>query len=225
MTILEELGLTDYELRGVGAVRSSTDPFIHPLDSPPGQQKYDPQKHPPKEAMAFHEAVYKGLVCYVKLRDIAYWVEVIEAVEDAVPLPGRAGRDCILFGAPHRAFHEFVKTRLQGANGVAVDSDLGRAQRAMGMGLSGVHSQLSDLTLAKKSARFVTLNNLASRQKSLEEVREAIGTAAGLATDFLFIELPYFDADAYLGNLGFKFFFSDGHGHTCPLKSFPTNLI
>jgi hypothetical protein len=54
---------------------------------------------------------------------------------------------------------------------------------------------------------------------SLNHVRKAIESAAEVASEFLFIQGPFFDADDALAAIGLKFYWSDWSGHTCHLTT------
>ena len=69
------------------------------------------------------------------------------------------------------------------------------------------------------SVRFVTISHTLEHLRDLVEVRKTLGSAVKVATDFLFIRGPYFDADDLLQTQGLKFFWSDWSGHPCHLTT------
>lgn len=82
--ILEKHGLTDHVIDVIGETRSSNDPFVHPLESPPDQQKYDPDIHPPKPSASFGLPIYKEFACFVRLGDVDDWESLLQAKADSV---------------------------------------------------------------------------------------------------------------------------------------------
>ncbi|MBE9571672.1 MAG: hypothetical protein IMF11_13675 [Proteobacteria bacterium] len=82
--ILNTLGLRNYVIMACGEVKDSSDPAIHPLDSPRDQHEYNPEIHPPKPLLPFSQAVYKEMTCYVQLRPLENWGEIVKARQGAV---------------------------------------------------------------------------------------------------------------------------------------------
>jgi len=77
--ILLDLGLEDYVMMGYGKVTDSTDSKIHPLGSPVNQRAYNPDAHPNKPFVRFRQPLYKGIACYVRLRPIENWEDILQA--------------------------------------------------------------------------------------------------------------------------------------------------
>ncbi len=117
--------------------------------------------------------------------------------------------DFFCFGMPEPEFIEFIQKRLHGENGLAIENDHKRIQIAGKQEIEFINSNFTQLTYKDKCVRFVTLNHVLQRLDSFHEICQVIKSAARLATDFLFIQGPYYDADAYLESLGLKFFYSD----------------
>ena len=82
------------------------------------------------------------------------------------------------------------------------------------LGHSCVYADITNLSLPKKSVRFVTISHVLEHLPTLEHVYKVLQTAVDVATDFVFIEGPTFDFDDYLKSHGFKFFWHDSCGHT-----------
>jgi len=65
-------------------VKNSADPAIHPWSSLPDQHEYNPDIHPKKQFISFSYPIYKEMVCYVKLRPIKYWKNIIKARKGSI---------------------------------------------------------------------------------------------------------------------------------------------
>ncbi len=66
-------------MMGYGRVADSSDPKILPLGSPVDQRAYDPDVHPSKPFVSFDQPLYKGIACYVRLRPIENWEDIMQA--------------------------------------------------------------------------------------------------------------------------------------------------
>lgn len=82
--ILHRNDLVDFDLRFTGLTEGTLDRFIHPLTSPPNQNKYNPDSHPPKKGMRFTQAVYKEMICFVRLKEVSNWDGLINTIKDTV---------------------------------------------------------------------------------------------------------------------------------------------
>ncbi len=77
----------------------------------------------------------------------------------------------------------------------------------------------TNLDFPPDSVRFAVMSHFLEHLPDLSMVKDAIKSAARVASDFLFIRGPYFDSDEYLRSFGLKFTWSDWHGHTCHLTT------
>ena len=125
------------------------------------------------------------------------------------------GHDFLDFGASKGGCIDFALRRLGGRKGLGVDIDPTKVARMRRLGYDCVEGDVTDLRLPARTVRFVTMSHMLEHLPDLDAVRRTIGTAARVASDFLFIQGPYFDADEALAARGLKFYWSDWGGHTC----------
>ena len=132
---------------------------------------------------------------------------------------GLNGHDFLDFGASKGGSIDFAVRHLGGHKGLGVDMDPRKVARMRDLGYDCVEGDITRLDLRPKSVRFVTMSHVLEHLPDLQAVSLAIACAARVATDFMFIQGPYFDADLVLARHGLKFYWSDWHGHTCHLTS------
>ena len=231
---LDALGLHDYVCMGREEVAGSADPAVHPVDSPPDQHDYDPDVHPPKPAVTFAEPeypdpVYREMVCVVRLREFPGWPDVVAARKGCEWIAPRlpkltadmdvSGYDFLDFGASAGGCIEFAKARLGGTNGLGVDIDPQKVARMRSLDYDCAEGDVTRVDLPDDSVRFVTMSHILERLPDLEAVKRALAGAARVASDFLFIQGPYFDADGVLAGDGLKLYWSDWTDHTCRLTT------
>ena len=127
--------------------------------------------------------------------------------------------DFLDFGASAGGCMDFAKKKLGGRKGLGIDRDPGKVERMRSQGYCCTVGDITALDFPENSVRFVTMSHVLEHLRDLGEVRRALECAGRVATDFLFIRGPYFDADDLLRDLGLKFFWSDWHGHPCHLTT------
>ena len=231
---LDALGLRDYVCMGREEVADSTDPAVHPLESPPDQHGYDADVHPPKPAVTFAapgypDPVYREMVCVVRLRDFPGWPDVVAARKGCEWIAPRlpklkadmdvSGYDFLDFGASTGGCIEFARARLGGTNGLGVDIDPQKVARMRSLGYECAEGDVTRIDLPEDSVRFVTMSHILEHLPDLEAVQRALAGAARVASDFLFIQGPFFDADGALAEDGLKLYWSDWADHTCRLTT------
>ena len=97
--------------------------------------------------------------------------------------------------------------------------DLKKVAAMRESGYECIQGDVARLDLPSNSVRFVVMSHFLEHLPGLETVAQALRSAAETASDFLFIQGPYFDADEYLKERGLKFYWSDWHGHPCHLTT------
>lgn len=127
--------------------------------------------------------------------------------------------DFLDFGASKGGSIEFAKKLLGGGHGVGVDRDAAKVEQMKSMGYECIEADITSLDLAPNSVRFVMMSHVLEHLPDLEAIRCTVESAARVARDFLYIQGPNFDADAALSTQGFKFYWSDWHGHTYRLTT------
>ena len=129
------------------------------------------------------------------------------------------GYDFLDFGASTGGSIDLAVTHLGGQNGMGVDRDPRKVARMRALGYHCIEGDITRLDLPPKSVRFVTMSHVLEHLPNLHAVTLAVECAARIATDFLFIQGPFFDADEALAQCGLKFYWSDWHGHPCHLTT------
>lgn len=127
--------------------------------------------------------------------------------------------DFLDFGASKGGCIDFALKRLGGRSGLGVDIDAAKVEQLRQIGYDCIQGDVTALDLPRNCVRFVTISHVLEHLPDLDSVRKALKTALWAASDFIFIQGPFFDADEYLSGLGLKFFWSDWKGHRCHLKS------
>ncbi len=125
--------------------------------------------------------------------------------------------DFLDFGASKGGAIDFAIQRLGGTKGLGIDRDPNKVQGMIERGYDCLLGDITRLPLPPDSVRFVTMSHILEHLPDLTVVKEAILCASRIASDFLFIQGPYFDADEYLKNNGLKYYWSDWHGNPCHL--------
>ena len=125
------------------------------------------------------------------------------------------GHDFLDFGASKGGCIDFACRRLGGRKGLGVDIDPKKVARMQELGYDCVEADVTDLKLPAGSVRFVTMSHVLEHLPDPNAVRLAVASAARVASDFLFIQGPFFDADEVLARHGLKFYWSDWLGHRC----------
>ena len=130
-----------------------------------------------------------------------------------------SGYDFLDFGASKGGCIDFGKARLGGTNGVGVDIDPRKVAQMRALGYHCVAGDVTALDLPDDSVRFVTMSHVLEHLPDLDAVSRALESASRVASDFLFIQGPFFDADGLLAADGLKFYWSDWSGHKCHLTT------
>lgn len=127
--------------------------------------------------------------------------------------------DFLDFGASKGGCIDFATAQLGGRRGLGVDVDPKKVEAMRSLGYDCIVGDVADLDLPPKSVRFVTMSHFLEHLPDFATVRKAVQSAAKVATHFLFIQGPFFDADDRLREHGLKFFWSDWSGHKCHLTT------
>lgn len=129
------------------------------------------------------------------------------------------GYDFLDFGASKGGSIDFARRRLGGNKGLGIDVDPKKVKLMSEAGYDCVQADATELNFPPDSVRFVIMSHFLEHLPDLSVAEAAIRSAADVASDFLFIQGPYFDADEYLRDQGLKFYWSDWHGHPCHLTT------
>jgi len=127
--------------------------------------------------------------------------------------------DFLDFGASYGGSIEFARRRLGGIRGVGVDKNPRKVAAMRRKGYDCILGDITALDLPPASVRFVVMSHILEHLPDLHAVQQSIACAGRVATDFLFLQGPFFDADNFLRNYGLKFYWSDWRGHPCHLTT------
>ena len=84
ISILKNIGLKKYTIKVKKPIDNSFNPAIHPISSPQDQHEYENGKHPRKEFVKFEKPVFQELICYVQLRKLKNWNDILLAKKSAI---------------------------------------------------------------------------------------------------------------------------------------------
>jgi len=106
--------------------------------------------------------------------------------------------DFIDFGASTGGSIDFALRILGGERPLGIDIDPEKVARMQAEGFDCIEADVTALDLQENSVRFVVLSHFLEHLPTLDHVRRALQSASRVASEFLFIQGPFFDADEYL---------------------------
>ena len=127
--------------------------------------------------------------------------------------------DFLDFGTGNGGCIDFARYCLGGRRGLGVEKKREAAERLRDSGYECIHGDVTSLEVPRDEVRFVTMSHFLEHLPDMSAVRSAVRSGATVASDFLFIQGPWFDADEYLKDLGLKLYWSDWRGHPCHLTT------
>jgi hypothetical protein len=122
------------------------------------------------------------------------------------------GIDHIDFGCSKGGSLEFAKRRFGGIKGLGIDNELSKVEMTRAAGFEAILYDIKDIP-DEKLVNFCILSHFLEHIPSHRDVKLFVRKACTIAKQFVFIQQPYFDADPYLFDMGFKLFWSDWTGH------------
>lgn len=120
--------------------------------------------------------------------------------------------DHIDFGCSKGGSLDFAKKRLGGQLGLGIDIDSAKVAATLEAGFEEIQYDIQRLP-NRKLVRFVVMSHFLEHLPTLADVKGMIRKACQISKEFVYIQQPFFDADGYLLEKGFKLFWSDWHGH------------
>jgi hypothetical protein len=133
--------------------------------------------------------------------------------------------DFLDFGASDGKSFLFAQRVLGGGPGLAIDIDEKKVTKLRTAGVPCYQADVTKLDLPENSVRFVIMNHFLEHLPSLEHVRQTISSAAKVASEFIAIQGPYFDADDMLAKVNLRYYWSYWSVHTCHLSTFQLETI
>ncbi|MEM7427814.1 MAG: class I SAM-dependent methyltransferase [Pseudomonadota bacterium] len=127
--------------------------------------------------------------------------------------------DFLDFGSSDGASLAWGKEELGGKRGLGIDSAPYKVEEANKRGHESICASLLDIDLPDDCVDFVIISHLLEHLPGYDESLKVVETAMRVARDFVCVRGPWFDADDYLRDLGFKFYWSDWTNHTFHLTT------
>lgn len=148
---------------------------------------------------------------------------VAHAVPTELPSPanssGLSDFDFLDLGASKGMMIDFAKRELGGTRGMGIDINAAKVEVMRERGYDCLLADATRMEFPADSVRFVTMCHFLEHLPNYAAIERSLQCAASVATDFIYIQGPYFDADRYLHDRALKFFWSDWSGHTCHLTT------
>lgn len=132
--------------------------------------------------------------------------------------------DHIDFGCSKGGSLEFAKKRFEGKCGLGIDIDDTKIAQTRIAGYHALRYDILDIP-DEKLVRFVVMSHFLEHVPSPALVKQFIRKACTIASEFVYIQQPFFDADPYLFERGLKLFWSDWTGHQNRMTSLELWLI
>lgn len=225
--------IQNFIILGLTKIHDSSDPLIHPLNSPFNEHEYDPTYHPSKNMNIKFEGLYRDICVffiidenspiedYIKKLNVDY--EVIydsrindnntgEYVIDIDKLdfvdvgPGMKG-ESLIYGV----------SKFNGHNGLGIECnsefveniiDLSKIEGSRLQGHRVLCEDFFNVNTKSnkyyKKFRFTTAINFVQDLESMSKVEDFISRCVDLSYEFVFLGQPSNDYNNYLRNLGFK---------------------
>lgn len=97
--------------------------------------------------------------------------------------------------------------------GLGIDISESHVKNFIDAGYNGMVADATNLPFEDNSFELSIFNHVIEHLADEETGKKALDECLRVSSKYVFLGLPYFDADEYLNSLGFKLFFSDWTGH------------
>ena len=159
----------------------------------------------------------------MKQQELTEYTESIE-FDDFKSLIRQKSIDYIDFGCSKGGSLAFAKKRFNGRRGLGIDIDQSKVEKTSAAGYDAIVYDIHNIP-DEKLVRFVVLSHFLEHVPFNSHVKDFIRKACSISTEFVYIQQPYFDADSYLFEEGFKLFWSDWSGHPNRMTSLELWLL
>lgn len=134
--------------------------------------------------------------------------------------------DFVDFGCSSGGSMEFACGKLGGKRGIGIDIDPSKVQSCRERGYDAAVADVTTLDgLRYPNIRFAVLSHFLEHLASVDLARSCLHSAVSVSEEFVLVRQPFFDADSYLAQLGFRLYWSDWTGHKNHMKSTDFHLI
>lgn len=130
-----------------------------------------------------------------------------------------ADYDFLDFGAYKGGSIDYAHKLFGTVRGLGIDIDPRQVETMRKAGYDSCQGDITSLDIPPNSVRFVMISHLLEHLPDLSYVKATVQSAALAASDFLFIQGPFFDGGAYLESLDLKYYWADWTGHPCHLTT------
>lgn len=122
------------------------------------------------------------------------------------------GYDYFDFGCSYGGNMVFTKKVYPLFRGLGIDLDADKIAKANANSHEAIIYDILRFP-EQKLVKFVTMVHFLEHLDGLATTKKVIAKAISVATDFIFIRQPWFDADGFLFEAGLKFYWSHWRGH------------
>jgi SAM-dependent methyltransferase len=122
------------------------------------------------------------------------------------------GIDFLDFGCSSGGSLKFGESKLGGTRGLGIDISPSKVEAARDAGYDAAVLDIKTLP-DEKLVRFVIMSHFLEHVPDANDVYAFIEKACCVATEFVYVQQPFFDADASLFQQGLKLYWSDWTGH------------
>lgn len=158
-------------------------------------------------------------------------VEALSSVEDARDQNREFARlleinafDFIDFGCSIGGSIEQTMQIVPGARGLGIDIDSKKIEAIRSAGHDALEADARYLRATGKQVRFAVLSHFLEHLPAVKDANLCLRSAAEIASEFVMVRQPSFDADGYLFGKGLKTYWSDWHGHPNRMTSLELQL-
>lgn len=137
---------------------------------------------------------------------------------DLLKLLRQGGFDFLDFGCSRGGSIKMGKTLFNGARGLGIDISPIKVEEAISAGYDALVHDIHKLP-RQPLVRFVIMAHFLEHVPNRRDVVAFLRKAAVVSREFIFIRQPFFDADGYLFQNGFKLYWSDWRGHPNSMTS------
>jgi hypothetical protein len=148
----------------------------------------------------------------------------LDDVADFSTLIKQGGFDHLDFGCSKGGSLDFARKRFDGIRGLGIDIVEAKVESTRTAGFDAICYNIHEIP-DEKLVRFVVMSHFLEHVSALSDVKAFVRKACVVSKDFVYIQQPFFDADGYLFERGFKLFWSDWLGHPNRMTSLELYLL
>ena len=132
--------------------------------------------------------------------------------------------DFIDFGCSKGGSIKLGQTRFGGKKGLGIDIDDAKVRICREAGVEAICYDIAAIP-DEKLFRFTILSHFLEHIPNPIDVAFYVRKACTISREFVYIQQPFFDADAYLARHSLKLYWSDWHGHPNHMSSSDLRVV